>query len=698
MGTLFTEADFDPAPSITSPVSKTIFTEADFDQPEPAGFLSSAWQGVKDTPGALYDAVTSIPSGLGNVYDSITSPVSSLKDGTLEKTLRGTGSIASGIAGAGVGGSTGATLGTPLAPFTFGLSIPAGATLGAALGGAAGLLGFNKLNQATGADAPTTAEQDMSDLGRNTGMGLAGTAIAKGVGLAAKGTSLGMNKVAKGIENELVGYNPILKDKIAGFVDDTGLKSKRPVEGGSQVGVNQQKAADLRDAGFFDRTKITDSPAKIANRVSVFKGEQGVKLGNAIDNAANIEQAFLDNMDLPPQTKGAYLVATEPDFTPQINFIAEHAKLDPALAERLAKKMSGVVDEWNSSGKTVADLKTLKTKYGEINKSAFNKGLPSEEQVVQNFANQLYGSIAESLTGKVEALGKIANIPEIGTAFKDANKAYSAASHFETKAFNASKKFGFQGGLKDVLSLPKNAAAGVTSYAAPAIAPLVVAERIASVVKNTIPVQALKAAKAGAWLADQATKLPTKAIGTVTTASANNPKKAPTQRVSESKPTIRQGDALDVAQSLQASLAPKPTTKELKQTAGIKTHPLIRAVIKQESNGNPNAKSNVGATGLMQIMPATAKQLAKELGLSKVDLKDPETNIQLGTYYLQKLLKEFNGDVELALTAYHSGEGRVKNLLKIHKGKTLADIRRFLGPVGRQYATSVLNHYKKDLA
>ena len=123
---------------------------------------------------------------------------------------------------------------------------------------------------------------------------------------------------------------------------------------------------------------------------------------------------------------------------------------------------------------------------------------------------------------------------------------------------------------------------------------------------------------------------------------------------------------------------------------GIKHEDLYKAVIKQESGGNAKAVSSVGAEGLMQVMPATAKDIAKELGVREYDLKDPETNKKFGQYYLDKLLAHYDGDPELALTAYHSGMGRVDRLLAKNDGTKLADIIDDLGPVGQKYAKQVL--------
>lgn len=133
---------------------------------------------------------------------------------------------------------------------------------------------------------------------------------------------------------------------------------------------------------------------------------------------------------------------------------------------------------------------------------------------------------------------------------------------------------------------------------------------------------------------------------------------------------------------------------------------LVSSIIFHESRFRFNAVSNKGARGLMQIMPDTGFEVARKLGWLDFSLSDifkPRINLELGCYYFNSLLREFNNDTRLALAAYNGGKGCI---YRYYSGDNLSyptrnlgavkytDIQKYLYPETRRYVNKVNSTYR----
>jgi len=112
---------------------------------------------------------------------------------------------------------------------------------------------------------------------------------------------------------------------------------------------------------------------------------------------------------------------------------------------------------------------------------------------------------------------------------------------------------------------------------------------------------------------------------------------------------------------------------------------FILAIIQTESSFNPEAVSNKGACGLMQLMPATANEIAHEVMIpyeGKSTLSKPDVNVRMGMYYLFKMMLQFK-DVRMALVAYNCGPGFVEEMVR--RGNKLPE----------EYVDRVMGNYEK---
>lgn len=119
---------------------------------------------------------------------------------------------------------------------------------------------------------------------------------------------------------------------------------------------------------------------------------------------------------------------------------------------------------------------------------------------------------------------------------------------------------------------------------------------------------------------------------------------------------------------------------------------LVLALIQVESGFSPSAVSRVGARGLMQLSPGTARAMAKEMGISwrgPDELHDPVINLRLGIAYLGKLHRSYQGNTRMALTAYHCGPGCVRKMIRRH-GRLQLGRNGYFAVIQRSY-----QHYRQ---
>ncbi len=157
-------------------------------------------------------------------------------------------------------------------------------------------------------------------------------------------------------------------------------------------------------------------------------------------------------------------------------------------------------------------------------------------------------------------------------------------------------------------------------------------------------------------------------------------------------------DIPDLPRKYWEALFPKAYWSDLKRSSsanGLDPY-LVASLIRQESEFNPNAVSRANAVGLMQLLPKTGKQVAKEVKLQRYNasqLYTPAVNLQLGTRYFRGMVDKFGGSSEYALAAYNAGSDRVEDWL--NQGK-YRDPQEFVESIPftetREYVQAILRN------
>lgn len=110
---------------------------------------------------------------------------------------------------------------------------------------------------------------------------------------------------------------------------------------------------------------------------------------------------------------------------------------------------------------------------------------------------------------------------------------------------------------------------------------------------------------------------------------------------------------------------------------------LVLAVARKESQFNPKAVSVMYAQGIMQVMPETAEDCAKELRIDYYDIYSIRDNVKFGTYYLSKMLKFFDGNKSMAIKAYNAGPSSIEKNFPL--SEETVDYHLFVSAWQREY-------------
>jgi soluble lytic murein transglycosylase-like protein len=151
---------------------------------------------------------------------------------------------------------------------------------------------------------------------------------------------------------------------------------------------------------------------------------------------------------------------------------------------------------------------------------------------------------------------------------------------------------------------------------------------------------------------------------------------------STSEPILPLGENQNGQKASQANGSNAENFQKMIETAASKYQVdpnLVKAVVQTESNFNANAVSSAGAQGLMQLMPATARELGVKNAL------DPSQNLDGGVKYLRKMLDAYGGNVSTALAAYNAGPGTVNKYGGVPPYQET-----------QNYVNRVLGHYNQD--
>lgn len=631
---------------------------------EPLGFFPSMLQGVKDTPRSIWETAKGAGRFVASPIDTVASdPVGAINT---------TGRLAAGGAGALLGAELG-LLGGPLAPVT--------STLGGILGGALGLLGYKKgLQEAPeimsnmalepgkyeAVIPPSEPGEDLSELGYNLGQGAAGTAIFKGLGKGAKALSGPLQESGKGFARKSVGAT------YQDYKNNPGAK------------------AALDDL-------IESKVLGWSRNAEVMAGKVGAEVADLSDTVNTLIKDFDQNVGAP----------VYPQFNNALDYIAK-GKVPANRVNTYVKRLTELDDG-------IKRLGNGRLEYLQQQKISVGKDFNPADSVDAGFARALYSDLRQAIEGAVPEVGplnKVLQRYEIFDPILDRGLARAANSTAADSGLNMMKT---TGGIGSAL------VAGQYGLGSPLLAGGAALGYLAG---RTPTGQMLtggalkglgKAADAiGPRLSAAAPVLGAEFAAGIEPRTPELSFQQPTSRQAPSPGNYPSGTAQDrlstEAQSVdpQASLSPSSYSNSVFDKDQSLSEPsvfakLSKAVEKIESGGKADAVSNKGAVGTHQVRPIAMREVMRRQGIDDSALTDadltamakrPGVSKRFGEAYLQMLVDQYDGDVELALAAYNAGPTLVDRLLK-GDADTFADIRGKLPAETQAYVPRVRSVFEK---
>lgn len=598
----------DVSPSYSTPTPLAVVAE-----PEAApSYIDSFLTGVKRTPQAVVDTVAAIPSGLKNIYDSVTSPVESLQDGTTEATIRGVGGLGAGLAGAGQGALLGSALG------------PVGTVLGGASGGALGLMGFDWLNELLGNDEATSLASKLHKADENFGTGLTLGAVAKGVQKTAQTITKGAPKVANQIDRSSLGARQ------SDYGSSSDFRTIDMPDGTSQTFV---KAA-LNDLVENGKLGTSRNPAVLNKLVDTKAGALAQDIAQAIDD--------FDSAGVP----------VKPDFSGSRAYLASGnvpADLVKSYGARLSRIENGI--DQASGGKLA---------YLQRQKVALGKSWNPADEVKSSFDRQLYRDLKTTIE---------ANVPEIQGLNSELAK-YQVVKPIIARSLKASEA---SSPLKTAGSIAYTTG-GVgapmlagTALAGPVGTALGFGVGVAGKVAMSPSGQAAiaRALRASARGASSIGEVPPAVTGAI---QSQGQKRSKTKDIKASEP-VQSSKLMDMLVSpanaeepsaMDKMVSEKPRARDVSAVEQeIDADPYYSALYEAESSRNPRAtNANSTAKGAFQFIDKTAKA---------VGLKDPfdlsqsfDAVQKLTETHAQKLGTE---KPEILYAAHFLGESLLRKVL-----------------------------------